>query len=633
MLPITFASHEWRCSLGAACFRGARMFLKVAGHDPIDMLGGASEPMLEQGGDNARVSRAFGAQGVLIGMVFWNCSPDQVRVHVQIKAESDLLLEGVTICQLPLEQLHLGDDLPTMQLQPRGQADKSPLPMPGIFPIEKDVQGSFCAALFNGQQALGMGFLMGQRHISQTNVADSTLSVGEVVMVPVRKGSEWVSDTVLFTAAPTPGQALEHFADEFGFPRRYTTQDVTCWSSWDYYFQSFDENNIFGNMDLIAKRPSLESKVRAIVIDDGWQDWRGDWRTGPNMGGDLSTFVARCHADGVMPGIWTAPFLVEFQATLVRKRPDLICRKADGSPVQAMMWYLLDPTHPDGEKIIRNLYRRLYALGFRYFKLDFLLLITMAERLHRPDLGRIEVMRRTLKMIREEIKDSYMLGCTAPPEAVVGIVDGNRIGFDISIQWRSVVRNALTVAGSYWMHNRLFVSDPDFAVVRGPETSPDPHLPHPVLTDGRFGTLMGEEPQPFGLSIAEARALASVVLLSGGAISLSDCLPKLNEVGLGIIETLLAHANGVAATPLDLTTPPAPTVWLRSGEQPLLALCNWGDAPQEVRASMSHLAGAPGLLNRSLTDIWTGVTIEPGARGGICTCVPAHSVMLLKPSE
>lgn len=75
----------------------------------------------------------------------------------------------------------------------------------------------------------------------------------------------------------------------------------------------------------------------------------------------------------------------------------------------------------------------------------------------------------------------------------------------------------------------------------------------------------------------DARTWASLVVLSGGLLNLSDRIKGLNETGLGIIRTALEYAGGHAAVPLDMERS-IPRVLLREEKSHyLLGLFNWDD--------------------------------------------------------
>ena len=104
-----------------------------------------------------------------------------------------------------------------------------------------------------------------------------------------------------------------------------------------------------------------------------------------------------------------------------------------------------------------------------------------------------------------------------------------RLTGDIHIHWGHVLRNAAALSVRWWMQGRLWNGDPDFLVVRGPDTAAPP-----------FGRL--QEIKPLGTGYGwcagrhftqmEARTWALLVHVSGGDVVLSDPLPQLRPAGL-----------------------------------------------------------------------------------------------------
>ena len=109
--------------------------------------------------------------------------------------------------------------------------------------------------------------------------------------------------------------------------------------------------------------------------------------------------------------------------------------------------------------------------------------------------------------------------------------------------------------------------------------------------------------------LAEVRSWASLVILSGGLVNLSDKIEILNEAGLGIIRTVLEYAGGNAAIPVDLSSPVPRILLRRDGRQCLLGLFNWSnDKSVSVCASRSH--GIPFPASGSINDIWSGDNVR-----------------------
>jgi alpha-galactosidase len=168
-------------------------------------------------------------------------------------------------------------------------------------------------------------------------------------------------------------------------------------------------------------------------------------------------------------------------------------------------------------------------MGYRVFKCDFLYAATLPAARYNPATTRAEALRIGLKIIREAIGDeNFLLGCGCPIMPAVGLVDAMRIGPDVAPIWDNWVmekllddRNALcthhniiNTINRAFMHNRLFVNDPDCVLVREDRNR---------------------------MSLDQIRFLASVIALSGGMFIISDNMQTLSPERLEILRTAMSR--------------------------------------------------------------------------------------------
>ena len=324
------------------------------------------------------------------------------------------------------------------------------------------------------------------------------------------------------------------------------------WNSWDYYSgavtrEAMDEN-------LSAAADLFGDALQVFAIDEGWERQWGSWDANPKFPEGLADFCRHVKARGRVPGIWTAPLLVNTYNPLFLAKPHWFAARADGQlrtdPYSYGPMAYLDPTQPEVLDHLRTVFRRLREDGFEYFKVDFTQCVLKAERFADPRVGRADLVRRAFIAIREAIgSDVYLLACGAPFESVTGLVDGVRTTGDIHIYWGHVLRNAQSLAARWWMTGNLWNGDPDFLVVRGPDTARPPYGRRQVVTplgpDG--GWLSGRE-----LNEMEARTYALLVHLSGGDVILGDPLRQLNPNAVSMLRRVLQPRR--PAVPADLFT-------------------------------------------------------------------------------
>jgi alpha-galactosidase len=294
------------------------------------------------------------------------------------------------------------------------------------------------------------------------------------------------------------------------------------WCSWYHYFHAITEDALRVNLRALAEMRS-EFPIDVVQLDDGFQAALGDWdETNEKFPSGLEKIAAEVRAAGFTPGIWTAPFLATRDSRLMRTHPDWFVQHEKSGPLRAGYnpnWtadedkfaYALDATHPHFRAHLESLFRKLvHQFGYSYLKLDFLYAAAAEGLRHDNRLTRAETLRRGLDAIRAGAgDDAFILGCGCPLGAAVGVVDGMRIGPDVSPYWGSggtgdpsTVHALDAIIARSFMHRRLWLNDPDCLMLRARETQ---------------------------LTLDERLALASVIAASGGMLLISDDMSLLGE--------------------------------------------------------------------------------------------------------
>jgi hypothetical protein len=400
---------------------------------------------------------------------------------------------------------------------------------------------------------------------------------------------------------------------------------LTGWNSWDAYSGAVSRADMDENIEAAGRL--FGPRVGVFAIDEGWEQQWGSWVPNGKFASGLEDYCRAVRKLGRVPGIWTAPLLVNTYNPLFLRHPEWFALGDDGqiridSYAYGPMAYL-DPTQEEVIRFVRETFEGLRACGFEYFKVDFSHCVLRAASFHDRGVGRALLLRRAFQAMRDAIgEDAYLLSCGTPYESVAGIADSVRISGDIHIYWSHVVENAAPFASRWWMQGAIWNCDPDFLVVRGPDTAAPPfgkHVPiRPAGPDGGWmaGRVFDE---------AEARAYALLVHLSGGEVYLGDRLASLNDVGRRMLERVLLPRER-AAVPVDLfgTEQQLPRVWISRGSRDtLVGLFNWLDVPARV-----DFDPAAHGLRGTARDFWSGGQIArlPGVlprRGSLALVYPA----------
>jgi len=393
------------------------------------------------------------------------------------------------------------------------------------------------------------------------------------------------------------------------------------WCSWYHYFHEITEDALRANIKSLEAMRS-EFPLDVIQLDDGFQSALGDWdTTNAKFPGGLKKIAGEIRAAGFKAGIWTAPFLAARDSRLMIEHPDwFIMHEETGEPVRAGYnpnWttsddafaYALDASNPAFRAHIRHLFTKLTRdFGYSYLKLDFLYAAASPGRRHDPNnLTRGETLRHGLEAIRAGAgDDAFILGCGCPTGQAIGVVDGMRIGPDVSPFWGSTASGAgdpstvyaldAIVARSF-MHRRLWLNDPDCLMLRARETS---------------------------LSGDERAALAATIAASGGMLLISDDMSLLDaEAGK------LFRAVAQIAAEIDSNAAREPVLALdlmATGDvRGLIAetatggaiamLLNRGEAPARVQTSDLKLGAgemvALDLARNEKTEIFDTIDLPP----------------------
>ncbi len=479
-----------------------------------------------------------------------------------------------------------------------------------------------------------LGFLPPIRHRTFLRVRRGWLECGCLLQRVLRKGEVFSSDDWVIRTGDNPHDLLEAFGDDCArrLPPRPSRAVGVGWNSWDYYFTDFEEHDLREQLAALRRaNRTLPSPVRTVVLDMGWFNDFGDWRANGRFPSGMAAVAASIRAKGFTPGIWLAPLHVSCLSHIGLRTPELCATNPQGQIVGdefgAGWVFWMDPTHPKGRAFLVETFRRLRKAGFTYFKLDFLhSLITHAQahrrRFHRDSRGRMEILRDALEAVREGAgADAFLLACGCPPEAAAGITDACRIGGDISTYHSTTKVQARALATRYWMHGRLFMSDPDFLMVRGDATARDRH--HNPCHPANLADAAGSRSGATWRTQNEPRVWATLTAMSGGLLMLADHLGKLNATGMRMLSTAIRHATTEAARPLDLMENPLPRWWLREGSQPALAVINWEDRPVDLRIPVDRWPALRAFLGQA--DVWRHRRIKPDGRSWKLH-IPAHDV-------
>jgi alpha-galactosidase len=485
--------------------------------------------------------------------------------------------------------------------------------IPWLRPIHRNLHlprgrqpGDLTSSMFGaleipGQEPITAGVIGTGDHFAQVRVSRTPAGVKLWVQLQLEGQAPPSKRPEVFIGRGPVWRELDRYARAWGLQPRPVPAG---WCTWYHYYTRIDERAYHQNLALAPQLP-----VQVFQLDDGYQRELGDWlTTNPRFPSGLNDLARRTRGAGLLPGLWLAPFFA-------RKDHAWLLRDARGRPVKALWnpaWgafrfvYALDPTHPGFLAHLRELFTKLRADGFGFFKLDFLFAGALPGARHDPALTSLQALRRALQVIRDAVGDAYILGCGCPLEAGIGLVDSMRVGNDVTPAWsthvdrwigrgfeqlstRNCIRNTLTRAP---LNLRLFHSDPDCLITQG-------------------------------LTPTEQRTLAQVNALSGGTLMISDDLSALTPERRAIIDSAFQLSKEVNATPRTFAAPDLmerriPELQLALGERDaLLGLYNFTERPAAKSVRLRELVPWPRFTvdGSEAGDLYGAGEIEPhGAR-------------------
>lgn len=469
----------------------------------------------------------------------------------------------------------------------------------------------------DGERALA-GFLDGASALSTLTVQSPELIVARALLDGVELAAEATREIapLYFTRSREPAALLaSRWAAKIGdtMNARIRAPFQLGWCSWYHYFHTITEDALRANLRALTSMRS-EFPIEIVQLDDGFQAALGDWdETNNKFPSGLEKIAGEIREAGFAAGIWTAPFLAARDSRLMRTHPEWFIRHESGEPTRAGYnpnWtkdedkfaYAMDPSHPEFRDHLGSLFRKLvHGFGYSYLKLDFLYAAAAEGRRHDGHLTRAQTLRAGLDAIREGAgANAFILGCGCPLGVAIGVVDGMRIGPDVSPYWGSggagdpsTVHALDAIIARSFMHRRLWLNDPDCLMLRTRETQ---------------------------LTADERLALASVIAASGGMLLISDDMALLGNAESKLFRDAAAlafemdhGAEHEAVVALDLLeNGPVRGLAKHTNEGTIAMAFNRGDSVQRLPVStIGHGAATVRELGGEQAPTGTAIELSP----------------------
>ena len=286
----------------------------------------------------------------------------------------------------------------------------------------------------------------------------------------------------LFDIVRVQGTYDEAFDKYFElYPRKNTgrVKHLAGYTSWYNYYQNINEEIILRDLQGLAR---AGKNANIFQIDDGYETKVGDWDMDtvkfPN---GLAPIVDRIHEQGLMAGLWYAPFAAQFKANVIKNHPDWLIRNKHGRPViSGIAWggfYALDFEKEEVREYIKAFFDKVFnEWHFDMVKLDFLYAAAIEPRNGKT---RGQLMCEAMDFLRECCGDKIILGCGVPLAPAFGVVDACRISCDVENTFKEkfyvkvtnqeIISAKMAMVNSIYrrhLNGRILANDPDVFFLR-----------------------------------------------------------------------------------------------------------------------------------------------------------------------
>jgi len=114
-----------------------------------------------------------------------------------------------------------------------------------------------------------------------------------------------------------------------------------------------------------------ELGIDLFVLDDGWQDYFGDWNViKERLPNGLGFYFDKLKAKGIMPGLWIAPLATDPNAEITKQHPEWLIRDDKGLPLVGQWKMNFFCFKTEFKTYFIQKCKSLIDQGVRYFKWD-----------------------------------------------------------------------------------------------------------------------------------------------------------------------------------------------------------------------------------------------------------------------
>ena len=218
------------------------------------------------------------------------------------------------------------------------------------------------------------------------------------------KGNSWKKDDItarieIFTA-DSYFDCKEKLAAIFGNDHfksvRFLGKKPAGWESWYNHYTYINEKLIYEDLRNLTQTKNIVNSSfntsKIFQIDDGWEKALGDWQVREDRFPEgFNKIISEIEASGYIPGLWIAPFIIDWRSEFAKNHRDWILCDKKGRPIAAGLnplwggtfgknqpslpysYFCFDLSRDEVLEYLDSLMEKVVnEWGFRYIKLDFL---------------------------------------------------------------------------------------------------------------------------------------------------------------------------------------------------------------------------------------------------------------------
>jgi len=452
--------------------------------------------------------------------------------------------------------------------------------------------------------------------------------------LPVHAGDSLSSERLMFSVGSDYHAQLEQYGRTAGLlhKARVNTPTPIGWWSWTAYYFGLNQGAAVTTAQWLSENLKPSGYIY-YQIDEGYQYARGEYTT-PDVNlfpRGLEYIGGEVRRNGLIFGLWTAPFEVSDRASVYQNHKDWLLHNAAGELIHIGYvtdhndpLYVLDTTNPGAQNYLKQTYSTLHDWGVRFIKMDFMDDTAVEGAYYRSNSTALEAQRIGLEIIRSAVGEDTVLDKDGSPMLnPVGIVDAGRISQDTGHTFDASRDAASGIAARYYMNRNFFVADPDAFTVSSQTV--DDHSWHG-----------GRHP----LTHDEAKVSIALAAVSGGMFELGDDLPTLGSSPerLALVKNtdLINMARlGHSSLPVDLMTyeqaDKQPSIFLLKEDkrQSILTVFNWTEE-ERTRSIDFKTLGLKELSAYQITEVFDDKPCCDASSEKMNLVEPPHSVRMYK---